>query len=353
MQSRHDSKSLSVAPASSSTPTRAFDTDALSEVLQSIRLTGSLFFLVDSTSPWGATAPSGAELAAVLLPKAQQLVSYHLVKSGSCWCEVAGGPPVRLETGDVAVIPHGDVYSLGSEPGRRGEVPVSWYRDAACGNLPGIVVQGGGGPDRSLIICGFLGCDLLPFNPLLGTLPPLLHVQRATDEMGIRLRQLIELAADEFAQQSPGGHCVLLRIGELIFVEVVRRHLASLPSHENGWLVALRDPALGRVLALLHQHPCAPWTLDALARKTGMSRSSLVERFKEKIGQPPMQYLARWRIQLAARKLADSTAKVVSVARNIGYESEAAFSRAFKRTVGMSPAEWRERQSAGRSVTPD
>lgn len=348
MQVRHDSKSFSVAPASSTTAARDSDTDALSEVLQSIRLTGSLFFLVDSTSPWGATAPSGAELAAVLLPRSQQLVSYHLVRSGSCWCEVAGGPPVRLEAGDVAVIPHGHVYSLGSEPGRRGDVPVSWYRDAAAGNLPAVVVQGGGGPDRSLIICGFLGCDVLPCNPLLGTLPPLLHVQRATDEMAIRLRQLIELAAVEFAQQSPGGRCVLLRIGELIFVEVVRRYLASLPTHENGWLAALRDPALGRALAMLHRNPCAAWTLDALATKAGISRSALAERFKKKIGQPPMQYLARWRIQLAARKLADSSAKVVAVARNIGYESEAAFSRAFKRTVGMSPAQWREQRSADR-----
>jgi AraC-like DNA-binding protein len=319
--------------------------DALSDVLQSVRLTGSLFFVVDASSPWGSTAPPGGQLSAVLLPNSQQLVSYHLVSSGACWCEIPGEAPVRLETGDVAVIPHGDAYSLSTAPGLRDEVPVEWYRDAAARRLPFVVPEGGGGPEHVRLICGFLGCDVLPFNPLLGTLPRLLHVRGGADHAG-RLGQLIDFAAAESAAPSPGGHCVLLRIGELIFVEVVRRHLASLSAERNGWLAALHDPAIGRALAALHRRPQQAWTLETLAQHIGLSRSVLAERFAELVGQPPMQYLAHWRMQLAARKLADGRAKVAAVALDVGYESEAAFSRAFKKMVGVSPAEWRRREAA-------
>jgi AraC-like DNA-binding protein len=360
MQSRHDSASASHAPASNrnedavlepgtSGGTAAFDElggDALSDVLQSIRLTGSLFFLVDATSPWGSTAPAGPELTAALLPNSQQLVSYHLVSSGSCWCEIDGEPPARLEAGDVAVIPHGHAYSLATAPGLRDEVPVKWYEDAVARRVPFVVPEGGGGPERVLIICGFLGWDVLPFNPLVGALPTLLHVRGTANDGVARLRQFIEFAAAESAQPSPGGHCVLLRIGELIFVEVVRRYLATLPTHERGWLAALRDPAIGRAIALLHREPQAQWSLELLAKHSGISRSSLAQRFTEMCGQPPMQYLSRWRMQLAARKLVDDQAKVATIALDVGYESEAAFSRAFKKLLGVSPAEWRKRHRA-------
>jgi AraC-like DNA-binding protein len=361
MHHRHDAASVPHAHASGSAPdlpTRPsvglkFETtvddaaagDVLSDVLQTVRLTGSLFFLVDASSPWGSTAPTGPELAAVLLPNSQHLISYHLVSSGSCWCEIDGEPPTRLDAGDVAVIPHGHAYTLCTAPGLRDMVPVKWYEDAVARRLPFIVPEGGGGPDRARIVCGFLGCDVLPFNPLLGALPPLLHVRRAA-ACADRLVSLIDFAVAESAHPTPGGHCVLLRIGELIFVEVVRSHLVAVPPNQCGWLAALRDPAIGRALALLHGRPQQAWTLESLARETGISRSTLAERFAQMIGHPPMQYLARWRMQLAARKLADSTAKIAGVAADCGYESEAAFSRAFKKLVGLSPAEWRTRHAA-------
>jgi AraC-like DNA-binding protein len=195
-------------------------------------------------------------------------------------------------------------------------------------------------------VCGFLGCDLEPFNPLLATLPRLLHVRRGPRSTGDPLDQLIDFTVAESRERRAGGECVRLRLSELMFVEVVRRHLATLPAEETGWLAGLRDPMVGRALALLHSRPAQPWTLESLARDVGLSRSVLAERFAHLVGHPPMGYLTRWRMQVAARLLADGLAKVSAVAREIGYDSEAAFSRAFKRAAGMPPGVWRRRHAA-------
>jgi AraC-like DNA-binding protein len=192
------------------------------------------------------------------------------------------------------------------------------------------------------VICGFLACDVVPFNPVLSMLPRLLRV-RAPAHGQDRLGHLVEFALEESRQQRPGSDCVRLRISELMFVEVVRRYLASLPPEQTGWLAGLRDPTVGQAITLLHRRMAESWTLAALAREVGASRSTIAERFVHFLGQPPMLYLARWRMQVAARLLSDSTAKVSAVALEVGYESEAAFSRAFKKTVGVSPAIWRDK----------
>jgi AraC-like DNA-binding protein len=169
----------------------------------------------------------------------------------------------------------------------------------------------------------------------------MLRVRLSKDESGDRLNKLIDFAVNEAQEKRAGSRCVLLRISELMFVELVRQHLAALPAAHTGWLAALRDPVVGRALALLHQQPRTDWTLDALARHASSSRSVLSERFSHYLREPPMQYLARWRMHLAAQMLTDARAKISAVAFDVGYHSEASFSRAFKKLVGVSPAAWR------------
>lgn len=324
--------------------------DALSDVLEVVRLTGALFFLVDASLPWVAAAPESAALAPAILPRAQHVVSYHVVTEGACWCQMAGAAPLRLDTGDVIVVPHGDAYALSSAPGitsglSRDET-LAWFREMASGRLPFVVQEGGGGSGRLHIVCGFLGCDALPFNPVLATLPRMLHIRRPRVPWSDRLDGLIEFAAGESRDPHAGRRSVLLRIGELMFVEVVRRHLTTVTPEEGGWLAGLRDPLVGRALARLHQRPGHGWTIDELAREAATSRSVLAERFARFVGEPPMHYLARWRMQVAAGLLADGAPKVSAVAREVGYDSEAAFSRAFKKLTGVAPARWRTRQSS-------
>jgi AraC-like DNA-binding protein len=213
----------------------------------------------------------------------------------------------------------------------------------ATGQVGSRVVEGGGGFPYTQLVCGFLGCDAHPFNPVLAALPRLVHLRRPAADDG--LAHLIDFALAESAQTRSGGRCVLLGLSELMFVEVVRRYLATLPAEQAGWLAGLRDPVVGRALALLHGQPAAAWTLERLARETGTSRSTLADRFAHFVGHPAMQYLARWRMQLAAALLAEGAAKVCAVALDVGYDSEAAFSRAFKRIVGMPPADWRRRRA--------
>ena len=326
----------------------------LSDVLRTVRLTGALYFLVEARSPWEIAVPDGATLAPVVLPRAQHVISYHVVTGGACWGRIAGGPPIRIETGDVLVFPHGDAYvmSIGPPTGGgpdAGEV-LDFVKKMSAGQLPFVVVEDGGGPESLRLVCGFMGCDTRPFNPLLGTLPHLLHVRPPRASAGDSLRQLVDLTIAESRERRAGGECIRLRLSELMFVEVVRRHLAALSAEQSGWLAGLRDDIVGRALGLLHERPVHPWTLHGLAREVGLSRSALADRFVHFVGHPPMQYLTRWRMQLAARRLADGDAKVSAVALDVGYDSEAAFSRAFKRAAGMPPAEWRRRH--GPSAMP-
>jgi AraC-like DNA-binding protein len=293
--------------------------------------------------------PDAREFASIVLPGAQHVVSYHIVRQGRCWAAVRGERPVLLEAGDVLVVPHGDPYMMGSAPGLRSGMPqdavLEFFRQMAARSAPLEVIEGGGGPDRAQVICGFLGCDVRPFNPVLDALPRVLHLRRRSGaRAGDRLSVLVDLALDESRDRQSGTRCVLLHLSELLFVEVVRRHLGSLGNEERGWLAGLRDPIAGRALALLHDRPAGPWSLNRLAREIGVSRSSLAERFSDLIGQPPMRYLARWRIQLACRLLTDEAAKVSAIALDVGYHSEAAFGRAFKAVVGTSPAAWRRRR---------
>lgn len=321
--------------------------DVLSDVLRTAKLTGALFFLIDAAPPWEVGVPDSKDFASIILPRVQHVISYHVVTRGKCWGALIGEPPVALAAGDILVFPHGDAYVMSSAPVEGHDVDVrssmEFFRLMAAGRLPFMVTEGGSGAERLHLMCGFLGCDTRPFNPLLQTLPRMLHVPAASAQENDLLGRLIELTIAESRADRAGGDCIRLRLSELLFVEVVRRHLASLPTVQTGWLAGLKDRSVGRALALLHERPEHAWTLDELASAVGLSRSALAERFSGFVGQPPMQYLAQWRMQVAARLLADGAAKVAAVALQVGYSSEAAFSRTFKKVTGVSPADWRRR----------
>jgi len=315
--------------------------DVLSDVLSAVRLTGALYFDFDLSSPWVAETPAAREIASTVMPGAQRVIEYHLVARGECWGHAVGQPPMRLREGDLFVLPQGDAHVLSSAPGMRGTPDLSKFARRST-PLPLVYEMGGGGPERARLVCGFLGLDERPFNPLLSALPAVIHLTGEESKAPSGwLVMLHNIAVSESGRARPGTENVLARLSELMFVEAVRRYLATLPSAETGWLAGLRDPVVGQALAELHGQPRERWTVEGLARVVGVSRSVLAERFTALLGQPPMQYLALWRMQLASRVLAEG-ATVAEVATTVGYESEAAFSRAFKKLVGQAPAAWRK-----------
>lgn len=321
------------------------DADPLSDVLRTVKLTGALFFLTDASFPWGIEVPHPDAFSSIILPRAQHVVSYHVILKGAGWASIPGIASTWFEAGDILVFAHHDRYRMLSAPEQPPEfdadATIAFFGEMAAGKLPFVIREGGGGDPRSEFVCGFLGCDMRPFNPVLSTLPRLLRVRRSDAAQDSLLSRLIDITLSEARQRRIGGEAVRLRLSELAFVEVLRQYLQSLPSHETGWLAGLRDASIGKVLAVLHERPAYPWTLNELASHVGMSRAALAARFTHRVGHAPMEYLTLWRMQIAARLLADSCMKVAAVGHEVGYESEAAFSRAFKKVVGESPAAWR------------
>jgi len=319
--------------------------DVLSDVLRSVRLTGAVYFDFELSSPWVAEAPPVREIAPIVMPGAQRVIEYHLVARGACWGHAIDEPPIRLREGDVIIFPQGDPHVLSSAPELRASPEMSMFVRPKT-PLPLVFERGGGGPDRTRIICCFLGCDDRPFNPLLTALPRTIHLSGARhDAASGWLSTLLNIAVRESESARAGRDNILARMSELMFVEAVRRYIETLPPGQTGWLAGLRDPVVGQALAALHGNPAATWTVESLARAAGVSRSVLADRFTEMVGEPPMQYLARWRMQRASRLLLDGE-PVAGVAAAIGYESEAAFSRAFKKLVGDAPAIWRRTHAA-------
>lgn len=319
--------------------------DVLSDVLRAVRLTGAVYFDYELSSPWVAEAPDARDLATVVMPGSERLIEYHVITQGACWGQLIGGEPMRLREGDILVLPQGDPHVLSSSPGMRAVADMSAFEQNKERPLPWVFEAGGGGSDRARVVCGFLGCDDRPFNPLLEALPKVIHLAAADHASVAWLRPMIESAVNESRHARAGAENVLARLSELMFVQVVREHLAGLKPGEGGWLAGLRDAVVGQALAALHGSPANDWTLESLAREVGVSRSALADRFASTVGQPPIQYLANWRMQLASRMLIDGSA-VTEVATAVGYESEAAFSRSFKRIVGVPPSSWRRSRNA-------
>jgi len=293
-----------------------------------------------------AETPPGQSIVSKIFPAAEHLIPYHVVTQGTAWGSVGDEPPIALATGDVIVFPHGDAHTMASTPSLHGTPNVDLYQRPGNQQLPFSISMGSESGVPSHIVCGYLGCDATPFNPLLAALPRVIHVP---GRVGGAIGAFVQFAMIEANERRPGGEIVLEHLSELMFVDVVRRYLETLPADRTGWLAALREPFVGRALTALHRSPAHGWTLESLAREVGLSRSALAERFTQFVGHPPRQYLANWRMQLAANYLSVGTDSVASVADRVGYESEAAFSRAFKKTVGIPPGEWRKT----RGITSD
>jgi AraC-like DNA-binding protein len=328
--------------------------DTLSDVLRSVRLRGAVFYYVSCGSEWAAEAPASRDIAASVMPGVEHVMEFHVITKGCGWAGIVGQTPVRLGAGDIVMFPHGDAHVMSSAPGLRPEkADVDWVHATRAEPKPIPVTYLGANegtpgkpaPDaQTTVVCGFLGCDLRPFNPLIATLPRLLHVPAAGDD-GDWVAHVMQLAVNASQMKRPGSEALLERMSEMMFVDAVRRYVDSLPDQSTGWLAGLRDRHVGRALALMHADAARDWKIEALADAVALSRSALYDRFVRFIGQPPMQYLAQWRMQVASNLLRQSHAPVASIALDVGYDSEAAFARAFKRMVGMPPAAWRRRQN--------
>jgi AraC-like DNA-binding protein len=325
--------------------------DTLSDVLRTVRLRSAVFYSVSCDGDWVAEAPTSRDIAAAVMPEAEHVMEYHVLTAGECWAGIVGEPPVKMQRGDVVLLAQGDAHVVSSTPGMRADPDIAGYFDMGRTKRPFRIHYDNGAqamvdldaptaqPCSATFVCGFIGFDLKPFNPLIATLPRMLHLP--AEGRGALSEQFATFAAAESAARRPGSEALLERLSEMMFVDAIRRHVEHLPAETTGWLAGLRDRYVGRALALLHERPAAPWTIEDLSSQVGLSRSALHERFVTLIGQPPVQYLTNWRMQLASRLLLEGRSTVATVAIDVGYDSEAAFARAFKRLVGMPPAAWR------------
>jgi AraC family transcriptional regulator, alkane utilization regulator len=322
--------------------------DALSEVLGAVRLTGAVFLEMEMRErQWSLLTAPARKIVDVLMPDADHVIPFHLVAEGGMYARLVDGDPVELGAGDLILFPAGDRHVLTAPSAAALRLrPV----DFTGKNLEEFLKRGevatlrrGEGGETTRIVCGYLACDKRLAEPILLGLPRLLKVGMRDGGTAAWVRSSIEFSVAESASSRPGSAAVLARLSEVLFAEAIRGYMDGLPPGNSGWLAGLRDRHVGRALALLHEQPAHPWTVDQLAKRVGLSRSALGERFNELIGAPPMQYLTRWRTSLAARRLRETKTSILGIATEVGYESEAAFNRAFKREFGVPPAAWRRK----------
>lgn len=311
-------------------------TDLLSDVLRMVRLTGALLFQFDVKGPWGVVGdPLLEKFAPLLPPGSSNVIAFHVVLEGQCSIRHASRGWFTVPAGHVAVITHGGCHDLCDMPGRP-TVPL----EAMLDGQPLLEVRhlrfetGPGGTCK--VLCGFLGCDRRAFDPLCGSLPPAFEV-----DMGEAMQSVVPFAVSSALDDSPGAAGLRGRLAELLFLGALRAYMRDLPPGASGWLAGVRDPVIGRALQALHEEPRRHWTVDDLAALAASSRSALASRFSEVLGETPMHYLMRLRMYLAARQLTDTRKSLAAIAENVGYDSPAAFQRAFKRQFDMPPAAWR------------
>jgi AraC-like DNA-binding protein len=325
--------------------------DALSEILRVITLDSAVYFNAEFREPWCLASPDARTLAPILGQRAGHVIIYHFLSEGRAYVQLPDGERVDLSPGDLAAFPHGHPHRLG------GGARVSPIDAGAA--LPGVLERGlelmrlGGGGAPSRFICGFLACDPQLGHAFLGGIPPLVKVNVRADASGRWLEDSLKFSVVQAANREPGASAMLAKLSEVVFAETLRRYLRELPQGQTGWLAGARDAEIGRALTLLHHRQAHPWTLAELARETGLSRTVLSERFRHFLGEPPMAYLTRWRLRLAARALISGSRSVAEIASDVGYESEAAFNRAFKREFGMPPARYRKDKALERRTAPD
>ena len=323
--------------------------DVLSEVLKAVKLDGAMFYNAEFSAPWCFRSPASRTVAPYFSPDSRHVIIFHLLTEGRGYGHVEGdGRPVPLDAGDIIIFPHGDPHVLGNGS------PVTPVDNAR--ELQRILSQGlklsrlGGGGEITKFICGYMTCDPQLCQIFLGGLPPIMKVHIRNDPSGQWLENSLRYSVDNADASRPGHQAVLAKLSEVLFVETLRRYIALLPREQTGWLAGVRDPEVGKALALLHRKPAHPWTIATLATEVGMSRSVLAERFRRYLSEAPIAYLTRWRLQLGAQLLKSTSHSVSEIAAEVGYESEPSFNRAFKREFGLPPARFRT-QSKSVSTT--
>lgn len=317
--------------------------DALSETLRVVRLVGAIFINARFTAPWCYQSPRADTVAPLLEPGAERVVIFHLITEGECHVEMAGQPPVRLVAGDVIIFPQGDAHRMCSQPGL--PPAVGGRLDAVLARRPRQLAYGGGGAVTKLV-CGYMACDARLAEILLAGLPALVRVNVRGSNAGAWLEASVRYALAEARSPRPGGSGLLAKLSEVLFIEVLRLYMNAQGEGRTGWLAGVGDRIVGAALQALHKNPAHAWTLDELARTAGSSRSVLAERFQQLVGSSPMQYLTQWRMLMAANLLARSNAPLASIAEDVGYQTDTAFSRAFRREYGAPPAAWRRSRLA-------
>src|SRR5262245_17263488 len=319
--------------------------DVLSEVLKVVRLEGAIYYNAEFSAPWSFRAPPSRVVLPYFAPGGGHVIIYHLLTEGRCFAGLEEGERIPITAGDVVIFPHGDAHIICNGYGAE---TVDNERELHRILAQGLrVARAGGGGEVTKFVCGYLSCDPQLSSALLGGLPPVLRVHVRDDAAGQWLENSIRFSVGEAGAARAGGEAVLAKLSEVLFVETLRRYIAQLPPEQTGWLAGARDPEVGKTLALLHRNPAQPWTIATLAPEVGISRSALAERFRHYLGEPPMSYLTRWRLQLGARMLKSTSRSVAEIAAEVGYESEAAFNRAFKREFEVPPARFRSTLRAG------
>jgi AraC-like DNA-binding protein len=312
--------------------------DALSQILRVVHLVGAIFINARFTAPWCYQSPRADSVAHLLEPGAERVVIFHLITEGECYVELGDDPPQHLVAGDAVIFPQGHAHRMTSEPGLP---PAAGARlDAVLLRRPRQLAYGGGGATTRLV-CGYLACDERLAGMLLTGLAPLVKVNVRGSNAGIWLEASVRYALAEARSPRPGGAGVLAKLAEVLFIEVLRLHMHELGEGRTGWLAGVGDRIVGAALNALHKSPAQAWTLEELARTAGTSRSVLAERFQLLVGSSPIQYLTQWRMLLASNLLCHSNAPLARIAEDVGYQTDTAFSRAFRREFGLPPAAWR------------
>jgi AraC-like DNA-binding protein len=314
--------------------------DPLGEALHGLRMSGAFYCRCEFTAPWG-----------LALPEMPDTLMFHVVTSGRCWLEVEGAEGRLLHPGDLALVPHGEGHRMSSEPGTPGhglfDLPRAYQSDRYE------VIRQGGGGSPSTIVCAAIAFDHPAARNLVEALPRLICVEAADSPQADWIASTVRLITAEARHLRPGGEGVITRLADVLVIQAIRHWIDSDPAARTGWLDAMRDPQIGRAIALMHHDPAQPWTIAALAGEVAMSRSAFAARFTALVGEPPLQYLTRWRMQVAMTLLEDPASSIGDVALQLGYRSEAAFSRAYKRFTGMSPGAVRRRRlPASAAETP-
>ena len=324
--------------------------DALSDVLKTIRLEGAVYLNAEFTAPWCVQAQYGLPAVRRRLPNAEHVAFFHYFVQGGCKVPLPGSAAeLPVSEGDLLLFPHGDrqVQLMASELGLEPVNGNAVVDDEALARGEVIVMRHGGGGVATRVICGYVGCSRSVSRPLFEALPAVVRIPIGESPAAAMLRELLHAGVRESSAARPGAESLLAKLSELMFVEAMRTYVATLPPGGHGWLAGVRDPQVGKALALLHGDPSRAWTVEDLGRAAALSRSALAERFTQLVGEPPIQYLMRWRLALAAQALRSGNEPIARVAEAAGYESVAAFSRAFKREFGVPPAAWRNAAGSG------